>query len=173
MLKLKKISRQAIENALAKAERYRVLNEPQEAESICRDILRADPQHRQGHVVLVLAITDQFGKGLGVHMDQAYELLDQLKDEYERAYYEGVILERWAKAQLGRGTPVYVVHDWFRKAMSCFEQAEAIRPAGNDEAILRWNTCARMIERESGKDQREHPPETKWAEPFDDEVPIV
>ena len=173
MLKLKKISRQAIENALAKAERYRVLNEPQEAESICRDILRADPQHPQGLVVLVLAITDQFGKGLGVHMDQAHELLDQLKDEYERAYYEGVILERWGKAQLARGTPGYVVHDWLRQAMSCFEQAEAIRPAGNDEAILRWNTCARMIERESAKDQREHPSEAKWAEPFDDEVPIV
>jgi hypothetical protein len=35
----------------------------------------------------------------------------------------------------------------FRQAMDCFEKAEAIRPAGNDDAILRWNGCARIIQR--------------------------
>jgi hypothetical protein len=29
--------------------------------------------------------------------------------------------------------------------MSWYEKAEAQRPAGNDEAILRWNTCARLL----------------------------
>jgi hypothetical protein len=29
--------------------------------------------------------------------------------------------------------------------MAWYEKAEAIRPAGNDDAILRWNTCARLI----------------------------
>ncbi len=170
MLELKQISRQAVENALAKAERYRLLNEPQEAESICRDILRADPQHSQGLLVLILAITDQFGKGFGVHMDQAHKLLDQLKDEYERAYYEGVIVERWAKAQLARGTPGYVVHDWFRMAMSYFEKAETIRPPGNDEAILRWNTCARIV----SKGERKSPQmPTPREEAFADEVPLL
>jgi hypothetical protein len=170
VLELKRISRQTVENALAKAERYRLLNEPREAESICRDILRADPQHSQGLVVLILAITDQFGKEFGVHMDQAHKLLDQLKDEYERAYYEGVILERWAKAQLARGTPGYIVHDWFRMAMSYFEKAEAIRPPRNDDAILRWNTCARIVN--EGEPKSPHMP-TPPEEAFDDEVPLI
>ena len=33
----------------------------------------------------------------------------------------------------------------FRHAMGCFERAEAVRPPANDDAILRWNSCARMI----------------------------
>ena len=29
--------------------------------------------------------------------------------------------------------------------MHWYSEAEAIRPAGNDDAILRWNTCARVL----------------------------
>ena len=29
--------------------------------------------------------------------------------------------------------------------MQAYERAEAIRPAGNDDAILRWNACARLM----------------------------
>src|SRR5271154_2394861 len=60
-LKLKTISTSAIDEAIAKAELYRSLNEPEEAESICRDILVADPNHQIGRRLLGLAITDQFG----------------------------------------------------------------------------------------------------------------
>ena len=31
--------------------------------------------------------------------------------------------------------------------MELFEQAEALRPPGNDDALLRWNACARMLNR--------------------------
>lgn len=31
--------------------------------------------------------------------------------------------------------------------MDQFEKAEKIRPAGNDETILRWNACTRVIEK--------------------------
>ena len=31
--------------------------------------------------------------------------------------------------------------------MRQFERAEKIRPPGNDDALLRWNTCARMMTR--------------------------
>jgi hypothetical protein len=31
--------------------------------------------------------------------------------------------------------------------MHWFEKAEPLRPPGHDDAILRWNTCARIIER--------------------------
>ena len=38
-----------------------------------------------------------------------------------------------------------MAYDWFVKAMGHFEAAEGIRPSGNDDAILRWNTCARVM----------------------------
>lgn len=174
MLKLKSIHPEAIASALKKAERYRLLNEPREAESICRDVLLADSNNQQGLVVLILALSDQFSTGLGVHLDEVRPLLAQLTDEYERAYYEGVLLERWGKAQLGRETPAYVINDWMRQAMGCFTKAEACRPPSNDDAILRWNACARIIARCSGE-QGDSPDEKRsgLAEGFDDEVPAV
>jgi hypothetical protein len=33
----------------------------------------------------------------------------------------------------------------FEEAMSCFAEAEKIRPAKNDDAILRWNRCVRIL----------------------------
>jgi hypothetical protein len=31
------------------------------------------------------------------------------------------------------------------EAMSWYEHAETLRPPKNDDALLRWNTCARLI----------------------------
>ena len=39
-------------------------------------------------------------------------------------------------------------YEWLREAMDWYEKAEAIRPAGNDDALLRWNACARLIMRD-------------------------
>lgn len=44
--KLKRISPAGISEAITKAELYRSLNEPEEAESICRDVLAIEPQHQ-------------------------------------------------------------------------------------------------------------------------------
>ena len=149
MSDLKALSREAIPAALEKAERYRLLNEPGEAESICLDILQADPENQSAIITLLLAITDRFGKGYGVSDTQLKELLSHIKGDYESAYYRGILAERKAKAKLSQGTPGsrYYAHDGFREAMNWFEKAEAIRPAGNDDALLRWNTCARIIEK--------------------------
>jgi hypothetical protein len=149
MSELKPLSAEAIPAALEKAERYRLLNEPGEAESICLDILRADPQNQSALITLLLAVTDRFGKGYGVSDTQTKELLSRVTGDYERAYYTGILAERRAKAKLAQGTPGsrHYAHDGFREAMSWFEKAEALRPAGNDDALLRWNTCARIIEK--------------------------
>jgi hypothetical protein len=32
------------------------------------------------------------------------------------------------------------------KALHLFEEAERLRPSGNDDAILRWNACVRFLE---------------------------
>ena len=145
MFKLKSLSKEGITAALEKAERYRLLNEPGEAESICRDVLQIDPERQAAIVMLLLSLTDQFDTG--ITEAQGRELLPRLRDEYERAYYAGIICERWAKAQLNHGGPGsgFIAYDWFSDAMSWYEKAEAIRPPGNDDAILRWNTCARIL----------------------------
>src|SRR6266487_3848315 len=147
MFELKPLSREAIPAALDKAMRYRLLNEPGEAESICHDVLRIDPDNQQALVILLLALTDRFGKGYGVGLTQSQQILPRLRDEYERAYYTGIFFERRAKAQLNQGSPGagFDAYELLRQAMSWYEKAEAIRPAGNDDALLRWNACARII----------------------------
>jgi hypothetical protein len=147
MSDLKPLSVEAIPSALEKAERYRLLNEPAEAESICLDVLAAEPENQQALITLLLAVTDRFSKGYGVSDTQAKEILARIEGDYERAYYSGILAERRAKAQLARGTPGchHQAYEGFREAMHWFEKAESIRPAGNDDAVLRWNTCARMI----------------------------
>jgi hypothetical protein len=149
MPELKQLSTDAIPGALEKAERYRLLNEPAEAESICLDVLEADPGNQHALITLLLAITDRFSKGYGVSDTQAKEILGKIKGNYERAYYSGILAERRAKAQLARGTPGcgHLAYEGFREAMHWFEKAEALRAAGNDDALLRWNTCARMIDK--------------------------
>src|SRR5436190_8214883 len=149
MSELKSLSKEAVPAALEKAMRYRLLNEPAEAESICLDVLKADPENQEAIITLLLALTDRFAKGYGVSDTQVKELLVRIRDEYERAYYAGIFAERRAKIKLMQHTPGcrFQAYDLFREAMSWFEKAEAIRPSGNDDALLRWNTCARIIER--------------------------
>ena len=127
MSDLKPLSREAIPAALEKAERYRLLNEPGEAESICLDVLRADPENQAALITLLLAVTDRFGKGYGVSDTQAKELLARVKGDYERAYYTGILAERRAKAKLAQGTPGsrHYAYDGFREAM------ELVRKSGN------------------------------------------
>ncbi|MEX2177327.1 MAG: hypothetical protein WD801_01360 [Gemmatimonadaceae bacterium] len=148
-MNLKPISREGIPAALQKAERYRLLHDSTAAESICLDILQVEPDNQQAQVMLLLSITDQFAEDTGDAVKRAREVLPALKDEYKRAYYSGIISERKAKAVIARGRMGVddVAHDWFRDAMRWYEKAEALRPAGNDESILRWNTCARLLRR--------------------------
>ena len=146
---LKPISRAGIQEALEKAERYRLLNEPSLAESICLDVLEADPENQSALVMLLLALTDQFGHGHGHGPHQAREILPRLKSEYEKHYYSGIISERLAHAQLRKASPnaAFTAYDAFRQAMDCYDKAIALHPPANDDAILRWNTCARILMR--------------------------
>ena len=147
MFQLKRLSQSGIPSAMAKAERYRLLNQPWAAESICLDVLELDPANQEALVLLLLCLTDQFDKAPGPGLLRAREVLARLKDPYQRTYYAGVTCERRAKAQLALGAPGSegAAYDWFREAMGWYEKAEAIRPAGNDDALLRWNACARII----------------------------
>ena len=147
---LKALSPDAVPRALAKAERYRLLNEPSEAESICLDALEVDPGNQDVIMTLVLALTDQFDDDMTSALGDAWKLIERLNDEYDQAYYAGIICERRAKAHLRHGTPGSGSrsYGWLREAMIWYERAEAIRPPNNDDAILRWNACARLIMRD-------------------------
>jgi hypothetical protein len=149
MFELKRLSTSAIPSALAKAERYRLLNEPDEAQSICEDVLHADPSNADAMRTLILALTDSFPHHDGKTVSRAQDLVAKLPSEYERAYFAGLVAERRARALLGKGGPgrTLPAGDWLREAMHAFERAEAVKPADNDDALLRWNACARLFQR--------------------------
>lgn len=147
MFKPKPITAMGITGALAKAERYRLLNEPEAAESICLDVLEVEPENQDALVNLLLARTDLTTRGIAGNVSSARDVLTKLKDPYDRAYYSGIINERRGHSQLlspslGASSLAY---DWFREAMQHYEQAIALREVGNDDAVLRWNTCARVL----------------------------
>ena len=109
---------------------------------------RSTPTNQSALITLLLALTDQFGDASDAHQ-RAREVLAVLESEYDKAYYAGIIAERRAKAQLAHGGAGSSVgaHDWIVEAMKHFERAEWLRPSGNDDARLRWNACARFLDR--------------------------
>jgi hypothetical protein len=149
MAEFKPISPDAVPLALEKAERYRLLNEPAQAESICLDVLEVDPENQRGLVLLVLALTDQFHTEPTDGFLKAQALVTRLQGEYERTYYNGIIFERrgYACALQGRLGCETIAYGWVRRAMDFYEQAERLRPPGNDDALLRWNSCLRLCQR--------------------------
>ena len=146
MFELRPISSAAVPSALRKAERYRLLNEPNEAESICRDVLEVDPGNQEALVTLVLALSDQLGEKSDAFAE-AKARVATLTDDYARRYYGGILCERQAKAALRRGGPGSgrVAYQWLREAMDRFAEAVERCPPGNDDAVLRWNTCVRLL----------------------------
>jgi len=153
--KLKTISTSGIAEALSKVTLYRYLNEPEEAESICHDILAVDPENQTAIRMLGLSITDQFtGQATDRYAD-AGSAFERLTDRYERLYYTGLLCERRAKAHLKVGRPAQMLISLFKEAMHYFEEAEAIHPPENDDAVLRWNRCVRLLEKL---------PQTEWRE---------
>jgi hypothetical protein len=147
MYEPKPITREAVPAALEKALRYRLLNEPAEAESICRDVLAVDAANEDALITLLLALTDQFDTRFAEALAEANETLSRFDGEYERAYYEGIIHERWAKAQIAHGLPGEAATNWLREALRCYERAIALSPPAEPDAILRWNACVRLLER--------------------------
>jgi hypothetical protein len=147
MIELKALSREAVPRALDKAERYRLLKEPYNAESICHDILRVDPENQQALITLILSLADKFDQNLSAEFAKAKEALERLSDRYCKAYYRGIVFERRAKAHLKRDQhgAGQMAYEWLVKAMDSYDEALSFCNPDNQDAILRWNTCARMI----------------------------
>ena len=162
MFELKRLAGDDVGSALALAEQCRAIGEPDEAESMCIDVLELEPENPEAIVLLLLARTDLLERGLPRGVDRAREVLPRLAGDYERAYYGGVICERQAKYVLGqRGKRSgFVAFDWFHYAMEQYEEAARLAP-GRLEPTLRYNACVRTIERNrhcqpAADDQLEH-----------------
>lgn len=143
----KPISLQAVPKALDRAERYRLLNDPINAESICRDILAVDPDNSAAERMLILSLTEQFNQGMARRLRETRALAEAMDDDYQRLYLSGLVCERQAAAQKRRSSPGWghIAYDLLREAMEFYEQATELRPEDDDSALLRWNTCARLI----------------------------
>jgi hypothetical protein len=172
MLDYKPIPVQAVSVALEKAKHYRLLNEPRLAESICRDVLHVDKDNHDALVTMLLALTDQFGKKVGVFLEHAQQVLLRRTNAYERQYYAGIIYERWAKAQLEEGIPGHAVYDRLRTAMSYYDKAAELAQPDNPDTMLRWNTCVRILKRNTQIRPRPEDRNVMETE-YSDDAPLV
>ena len=146
-LQLKSLTAAGIERAVERAHYFRLLNEPAQAESTYLDILRTEPNNQRALIGLLLALSDQFALGISIDNSRIEEILNRITDEYEKLYLRGVVFERMARAKVEQGLPhaSTIAYDLSRQAMGLYEQAEQCRPEGNDDSLLRWNACVRMI----------------------------
>ena len=166
-MKLKPLSKSALPKALERAIHYRLLNEPWQAESICKDILNAEPDNQSAIRTLILAITDKFESTENSGVPELRELVLRLEDEYEQYYYKGIIAERLGKSILSRATPRvrYIAHDHIQEAMRCYEKAESLaHDKQNEDSRLRWNACIRMIDEFNLQPAPESEPERPFME---------
>lgn len=145
MIEPRRIQAGSIPAALKQAQHYRLLNEPQLAESICRDIVAVEPEHESALITMLLALTDQFDERLALARDQAGGIRDRLPKPFHQAYYGGIIHERWARAQLKQSVPAETIEAWIQLAMQHYQQAAELAPPDDPNPLLRWNTCARLL----------------------------
>jgi len=147
MFELKRLSEDAIPAALEKALRYRLLNEPAEAESICHDVLEIDPENQEALILLLLALTDRFGKGYAVGVIQAQKFYPASTVIMSGPIMRESSVNAEPKLNCGKAIRVRAITpmNFCADAMRWFEKAEELRPPRNDDALLHWNTCARII----------------------------
>lgn len=156
---LKRISPDSIQHSVERAQHYRLLNDPEQAESICLDVLAVDEGNEAARITLILSLTDMFRRGGGTHgVRRAKEHVAKLRGDYERAYYAGIVAERHGRAHLLHGGMERAfAYEGLREAMQHYERAGALKPSGVDDAILRWNACVRTIQREGLEPRRDEP----------------
>jgi len=141
---LKRLAEKNLAAAVTLAKHYRDLNQPEEAESICRDVLAVAPDDADAWRTLGLALTDRFPSAWMTLFDEACAAFQKLGSEYERVYYTGIAWERYAKAQLEAGRDHNAIHA-FEEALARFEQAESIAPKDEPAPVLHYNRCVRAL----------------------------
>ena len=141
---LKQLRARNLTAAVALAKHYRDLNQPEDAESICRDILEVSPGDDDAWRTLGLALTDQFPASWMTLFDDACAAFAKLSSKYERMYYTALAWERYAKAQLVAGRANNAIHA-FEQAVRLFDKADEIGMADDPGPILHYNRCVRAL----------------------------
>ncbi|MBX3191457.1 MAG: tetratricopeptide repeat protein [Labilithrix sp.] len=141
---LKKLGERNLDAAVALARHYRDLNQPEEAESICRDVLDVAPGNVDAWRTLGLALTDRFPAAWMTLFDEACAAFEKLPTDYERTYYVAIAWERFAKAQIDAGRAHNAIHA-FEEAMQRFEKAAELGPKDEPAPILHYNRCVRAL----------------------------
>jgi tetratricopeptide (TPR) repeat protein len=163
---LKPLGARNLAAAVALAKHYRDLNEPEEAESICRDILEVSPDNDEAWRTLGLALTDQFPVAWMTLFDAACSAFAKLRSEYERVYYTAITWERFAKAQLVAGRAQNAIHA-FEEALGLFEKADKLGTPDDPAPILHYNRCVRALTTEPElvrASQAPHGPEYEFGD---------
>lgn len=148
MIELRTLKPEHIPSALKMARMYRELSDPDEAESICLDILETAPGNQAALIMLILSLTDKFSGGdMLAAFERAMEIVESLDDRYCKFYYSGIIYERRAKYHFRNGSPGSggIAYGWYERAMDAFEKALTSCDPDNQDALLRWNSCARFL----------------------------
>ena len=123
-----------------------MLNEPGEAESICLDILETDPENQPALITLLLALTDRFSKGYGVSDTQANHCSRGSRANTSAPTTRGFWPSAGPRRNSRRDTPGPVITPtMIVRSDAAVREGRNVRPPGNDDALLRWNTCARMM----------------------------
>ena len=141
---LKKLGAKNLAAAITLAKHYRDLNQPEEAESICRDVLDMAPDNEEAWRTLGLALTDRFPTAWMSLFDEACAAFEKLSSPYERVYYTGIAWERFAKAQLLAGRTHNAMHA-FEEALGRFDEAERCAQKEEPAPILHYNHCVRAL----------------------------
>lgn len=141
---LKPLTARNLGTAIELAKHYRDLNQPDEAESICRDVIAVAPEDEDAWRTLGLALTDRFPSAWMTLFDEACAAFAKLRSEYERVYYTGIAWERYAKAQVAAGRAQNAIHA-YEQALERFEAAERIGPKDEPNPVLRYNCCVRAL----------------------------
>lgn len=141
---LKPLTSKNLSAAVELAKHYRDLNAPEEAESICRDVISVSPDNEDAWRTLGLALTDQFPTKWMTLFDEARGAFNRLKSDYEKVYYAGITWERYAKAQLEAGRSHNAIHA-FEEALKSFEEAERIGPKDLPNPVVHYNRCVRAL----------------------------
>ena len=141
---LKRLKDKNLGTAITLAKHYRDLNQPEEAESICRDVLEVAPENVDAWRTLGLAMTDRFASQWMCLFEDACTAFKKLPDDYERAYYVGIAWERYAKAQAEAGRAQNAIHA-FEEAIGYFDEASKHAAKDDPAPILHFNRCVRAL----------------------------
>jgi tetratricopeptide (TPR) repeat protein len=141
---LKPLRARNLSEAVALAKHYRALNQPEDAESICRDILDVAPDNEEAWRLLGLALTDQFPTAWLTLFDEACAAFAKLRSNYERVYYTAIAWERYAKAQLVAGRVNNAIHA-FEEALRRFDEADRLGSPDDPAPVLHYNRCLRAL----------------------------